>query len=317
MWIKNRCIIKLLFIYYIYKTDLIIIIMKKQLILSGIIALIFLGSSCQKEKAKQVSTTNQADKLKVNTLPVPTYVDLALIPRQPGEDFDTYLATFHGSSIYFVGPPVYDQAKYPNLVNGVPVFAKSMYGDNYATIDFENSGINGNVFGGTQGTMSITDFGAYHKDLENYFKAVDTWATTGMVGPDPLIYNYVKQSYPTSSGGILFFTGKVIRVTTGTHLAFADINYPLPGPTANSVPDLSIIVADNNNPHISYLLKGKNGQITSVKSGVDNNFIGGATLSASGTYIHTSGTGIYTVKATIIRPDGTTNNITVVNQDLS
>ncbi len=142
----------------------------------GVLTLFLALTSCKKETkiSTNAASTDNTSKLKTNTLPAPTYVDLALVARKPGENFDTYHATFHGSSIYLIGPLVYDQAKYPNLVNGVPGFGQSMYGDNYATVDYQNTGPDGNVFGGTQGTMSVTDLSAYHKDLESYFKAVDT-----------------------------------------------------------------------------------------------------------------------------------------------
>ncbi|MDN3582365.1 hypothetical protein [Mucilaginibacter flavus] len=235
-------------------------------------------------------------------------MDLALVARKPGENFDTYHATFHGSSIYLIGPLVYDQAKYPNLVNGVPGFGQSMYGDNYATVDYQNTGPDGNVFGGTQGTMSVTDLSAYHKDLESYFKAVDTQALSGN-GPIPLIYDYVKQSYPTSSGGILFFTGKVIRVTTGTHIAFADINYPLPAATPYTIPSTFINVPDPNNSSIHYFLQGDKGTISNGHIAYLNGtvYTNGPAIAVSGSYTQvTVGAGDFHSIGTIIRQDNTT-----------
>lgn len=294
--------------------------MKKQLLLLSVIALNFALSSCKKDIAAVNGDTKTTSKLKINTLPAPTYVDLALVPRQPGENYDTYHTNYHGSSIYVVGAPVYDAAKYPTLVNGIPAYAQSMYADNGASIDFQNTGTDGNVFQVTQTLFSYTDQTIIHKDEENYFKAVDQYDKLHDAGaPPPSIFNYVKTNYTSSNGGVLIFTGKIICVTTGSHYALSEINYPLPVSGNSTTIKPGFEVSDPLNPHITYLFNATSGkQYTSALVGVDYNYPAASTsVVTSVTAIQvTPGTPVWRVVGTVTRADGSFFNINFT-QDLS
>ncbi|QEC76784.1 hypothetical protein [Mucilaginibacter ginsenosidivorax] len=285
--------------------------MKKHLLLFGALALFVNLTSCKKEgsPATNSKVSEKETKLKVNTLPAPTYVDLALIARKPGENFDTYYASFHGSGVYVIAPFSYDAAKYPGLVNGVPCFGQSMYADNGASIDYQNTGIDGNVFQVTQTLFSYTDYSSIHSDMDKYFKAADAFRKSGATGTGPNIFDYVKNNYTSTNGSVIISVGKLIRVTTGSHWALAEINYPLPGQTPYTIPSTFINVPDPNNASIHYFLQGDKGLITSgnIEYLSNGSYTNGPAISVSGRYFPvTAGSSNYHSIGTVIRTDYST-----------
>jgi hypothetical protein len=286
--------------------------MKKHLLLLGAFALTMAVSSCKKENSDlAVKATSEAGKLKVNTLPQPTYYDLELIPRQPGENYDTYYANFHGSNVYIVGPPIYDQAKYPTLVNGVPCFGQSMYSTNEGVIEYQNTGADGNVFEVSQGHMLYTDYSKVNSDLDSYFKAEDAFQKFHNAGAqEPSIFSYVSNNYKSTSTSLdlYLFVGKVIRVTTGTHWALAEINYPLPPPSSTTNTSTKFLdgVPDPITGYI-YHIWGFNGLVNKVPDAI----------SVAGTYTPTTNPFVFNVNITIVRKDGTSFNYVGPTIDLS
>lgn len=287
--------------------------MKKQLLLLSATILIVGLTSCKKENSKVADSPGgkNGPKLTVNTLPAPTYNELYLIARKPGENYDTYYGTFHGSNVYVVGTPVYDYVRYPTLVNGVPCMAQSMYSDNEGTIDVLNTGPDGNVFQISQGHMSYTDYSQLHTDFDNYFKAQTTWIKAGATGVEPSIFSYVKRDYKssTSSSDPFLYVGKLIRVTTGSHWALAEIDYPLPSALPTGIPSTFIDVADPTNPAIHYFLQGDKGKISQGNIATQNSagsWSTGAAIDVSGLYTQvTPGTGDYHSWGSIVRLDHT------------
>ncbi|WP_184544053.1 hypothetical protein [Mucilaginibacter sp. FT3.2] len=285
--------------------------MKKNLLLFGALALFFHLTSCKKDIGKPAASTSTetGSKLKVNTLPAPAYNDLALIPRKPGENFDTYHGYFHGSSVYVVGPPVYDVSKYPTLVNGIPAYAQSMYADNGASIDFQNTGTDGNVFQVTQTQFAYTDRSAIQKDEESYFTAFNSWVQTDQSTAPPTIFTYVKPEYKSATGaGVSIYTGKIICVTSGVHFGLAEINYPLPAssPTPPATTTFLGGVLDPITGHM-YHVWGFNGIVNRVPDA----------LSIKGTYTPTSNRFIFNVNITIVKKDGTSFAFVGTTLDLS
>ncbi|GAA3971947.1 hypothetical protein [Mucilaginibacter dorajii] len=286
--------------------------MKKQLLLLGAIAL-FLGlTSCKKELAKTADVTKKDSKLSVNTLPAQTYNELTLIPRKAGENYDTYYTTFHGSNVYVTGNALYDQDKYPTLVNGQPCYAESMYSDNEGAIDFFNTGTDGNVFQISQGHWVYTDYTQMVTDFDNYFKAENTYIKNGATGVEPSIFTYVKDNYKSSSGSSLspyLYVGKLIRVTTGSHWAVAELEYPLPSALPVATPSTFIDVADPVNSAIHYFLQGVKGAISQGNIATRNasgSWSTGAAVDVSGLYFQvTPGSGNYHSMGSIVRPDKT------------
>lgn len=297
--------------------------MKKQLLLLSATILITGLTSCKKENSKLADSpgTKNGPKLIVNTLPAATYNELYLIARKPGENYDTYYGTFHGSNVYVVGTPVYDQVRYPTLANGVPCMAQSMYSDNEGTIDVVNTGPDGNVFQISQGHMLYTDYNQIHSDFYNYFNAENTWIKAGATGVEPSIFSYVKRDYKSSTSSLdpFLYVGKLIRVTTGSHWALAEIDYPKP--VASTVKptdgDLNVTIVDPLNPHDYYQLIGEKNQILFAIKLYDNIASTGVRVLASGMYARAQpGTVIYHFAGTAIRADGSTFTFNIT-EDLS
>ncbi|PWK78690.1 hypothetical protein LX99_01138 [Mucilaginibacter oryzae] len=282
--------------------------MTKKLFLFGAICLIAGLASCTKELAKTNNLpVSSGNIVKTNTSTAPTYVDMEIVPRKPGENFDTYHADFKGSSIYLIGPPVYNQAKYPVLVNGIPAYGQGMYGENFATIEYQNLGPDANVFEVSQTLFSYTDVTALHNDMETYLKAVNTWVKNNSTGAQPLISSYIKNSYTVSAGGVNIFTGKVIMVTTGSHVALADISYPLPSAATYGIPSTFIDVPDPANSSTHYFLQGTKGLISSGNVAYLSGtvYTNGPAITVSGSYTQvTPNSGDFHSVGTIIRLDG-------------
>ncbi|MFC0517260.1 hypothetical protein ACFFGT_23825 [Mucilaginibacter angelicae] len=289
--------------------------MKKQL-LWALMLLLAGFSSCQKDSFKPAATSNPApDKVKTNvTNPTYRYVDLVLQARKPGENFDTYMAQGFGPAPLIVtGTPSWNSDMYPVLQNGVPGV---QYGITAA--DGYNSAVTNDLGSGsfveTTGTFLGFNAAVFRADVASYnqkesiFEALFLNGTVP-TGLPPMISDYVKATY--DQPGIITTTGKVIRVTTGSHWAIATIDYPLPA-VSNASPSNPLFlggVTDPANPNKLYHVFGFGGKITKVSPDEAN--------SASGTYTATSNSFIYTVTITVVRKDGTSFTWTGNTIDLS
>jgi hypothetical protein len=287
--------------------------MKKQLLLLSATILIVGLTSCKKENSKVADSpgSKNGPKLTVNTLPAPTYNELFLIARKPGENYDTYYTTFHGSNVYVTGSPIYDQDKYPTLANGQPCYAQGMYSDNEGAIDFYNTGTDGNVFQISQGHWIYTDYTQMTTDFVNYFNAQNTFIKNGAIGVEPSIFNYVKDNYKSSSNSSLdpyIYIGKLIRVTTGSHWAVAEVNYPLPAAASTTHPTTIFLdgVPDPTTGYI-YHIWGYHGLVNRVPDA----------LSVGGSYTPTANPFVFNVNITIVRKDGSFFNYVGPTIDLS
>lgn len=292
--------------------------MKKQL-LWGILLLMAAFSSCKKDSFKPVNDeTGKGKSTKVNVVqPTYSYVDLVLQPRQPGETFDTYKTTWGTADIKLMGTPSWNTVKYPTLQNGVPAFGASYaayIGVN--TVDFNISGEE-DIITVSAASTSYFNFQAFHQDLNNFEGLLDQWhaANDSKPTPDlntyPLIHNYVKLSYTDPNSHMITTTGKLIRVTTGSHLAIATVDYPLPAAQGSSVnyPTFLGGVPHPENPNLYYTIFGTDGKITKTNDS--------GCKSASGTYTATSNKFIFIVNVTIVKNDGTIVTYTGQTVDLS
>ncbi|MEO7213126.1 hypothetical protein [Mucilaginibacter sp.] len=276
--------------------------MKKHLTLS---LSILLGLAACKKDAKvstpKVTPATGTHKT-VNTV-MPDYVDLTLIPRAPGQDFDTYRGYWNDCGIEVRGPVIYNTQKYPTLVNGVPVSTMSLTTyDGNSTVNYSNTGPDGSVFAVTQMYMGSTDFAQFHTDVKAYLQASDDYFAGGLQGAPPILASYVKDHY-TNASSTKTYVGKLIRVTTGSHLAVAKFDYVLPPAAAPAILPLprAAIIADGVDPHKSYQLIGANGKITEAAVAIDD-FANGGRVIATGSYTHTGGQFQYW--GTIITADG-------------
>lgn len=279
--------------------------MKKQL-LWGLLLFMAGFSSCKKDSFKPVNDESAKGKsTKVNTTqPTYTYADLTLQPRQPGENFDTYKGVWSGAEVKMIGTPSWYQAGYPTLVNGIPGLDAS-YG-----VYSNGNMISWNVAAGQDffilsiGTIVLPDLQAFQKDVDNYMKARDNYEKLGGQTQVPLASDYIKDSYTTGMGGYITVTGKLIRVTTGSHWALASINYPTPPPVTPPAPKFVGAVPDPNDNTLVYDVYGTNGNITITKifkNGAEQGMGGGF---ATGTYNLVGGT-VYHVSVTVYRANGT------------
>lgn len=290
--------------------------MKKQL-LWGMLLFMAGFSSCQKDSFKPAATSNPTPvKVKTNTTnPTYRYVDLVLQPRQPGENFDTYTAQGYGPApIIVTGTPSWNSDMYPVLQNGVPGVQSGISaatGYNSSVVNDPSSG----SFVMTTGTYTGFNAALFRSDVGSYNTAEATYEKQFLSGQvpagtlPPMIWNYVNKTY--DQPGIITTTGKIIRVTTGSHWAVATIDYPTPKPITSTVtiPNIDFQVTDPNHTSDTYFLKGVNGIIS-------NGTLRNAPIQATGSYTHTNGTGIYHYQGRIYRSDGTSFDFDIT-QDLS
>jgi hypothetical protein len=97
-------------------------------------------------------------------------------------------------------------------------------------------------------------------------------------------------------GRFISVTGKLIRVTTGSHWALASMNYPTPSPIPPaSAGKLLGGIYDPNNSSVIYEVYGSSGYVTSGSPNVK---------SVSGTYTKTSDPNVNIVTVKITRLDG-------------
>jgi hypothetical protein len=279
--------------------------MKKQL-LWGMLLLLTGFSSCQKDSFKNADQTSvgSKDKLRVAATNPGTYNELTLLARQPGENFDTYAGNWGGVSIKMQATPTWNHDQYPNLVNGVPCS-----GGGYTVGDLNQ--ITTSTAGGQDifivgvATATFTARQLFSNDMTTYVAALDAYfASHSSNSVIPQAYSYIKTTYSDGNPNPSFVqvSGKLIRITTGSHFAFASIDYPTPSPIPPaSAGKLLGGIRDPNNSSVIYEVYGSSGYVTSGSPNVK---------SVSGTYITTSNPNVNTVTVTITRLDGTSFQLT-------
>ncbi|TWJ03585.1 hypothetical protein JN11_01131 [Mucilaginibacter frigoritolerans] len=282
--------------------------MKKTTIIA--LAMLLGLSACKKD----ASTINQAPsaQVKARSLVVShNYVDLTLMPRAAGQNYDTYQGVWQGLQVTVLGPLSWNIQQYPTLVNGVPLVGASVStsigSDSY--ISEQNSGPDGNVFAGSEGVLEGGNYAQFQASLDNYYQALDNYFDANASGTPPLIGDYVNTSY-SSVPGFVVFTGKLIRVTTGSNVAIADIGYPLPTASTTTIPSTNFYISDPDQVHyasVNYALYGSNGV---CKNATIENSSTVVVISASYTYL---GNGIFQFWGTIIRTDGTSFSFNITD----
>jgi len=272
--------------------------MKKNLILS--LCMLGLLASCQKENKGVTSPPKVKLTSKHDASLPPTYTDLTLMSD------GSYEGVWNGCSIKVTNPS-WDQVKYPTLQNGVPVMAESISTyDGSSSVDVINSGTSGNVFQVAQiiGSLATTAFNStdFHSDVARYATAVNTWISGGQIGAVPDISSYILDTYTKTIGTdmVKSYTGKLIRVTTGSHLAIADMSYALPTAQTVAANPYSFPVYDAPN-NVTYVVSGSHNVITSGRNTQN-------TVSYTTTGVFSITGGVISATGTIIRANGTTFN---------
>ncbi|MBB6129275.1 hypothetical protein [Mucilaginibacter lappiensis] len=214
----------------------------------------------------KTNVTPDKAKQKVNVVDPGTVNELTLAPRQPGENFDTYLGSWGGVSVKMQGTPVWDHDKYPNLVNGVPCM-----GQGYGVGD--QNQITTSSAGGQDFFIVYVATASFDAYVLNFKSNVSSLASAynNMLPNSPIITmpvasDFVKVTYGDGSTGFVAVTGKLIRITTGTsHFAFATVGYPTPAPVLTTPPTtytMSFIYPAGSN--YEYDVNVTNGVITSI-----------------------------------------------------
>lgn len=231
----------------------------KNLFLLGLMAMMAGFTACKKDLVKTPDAAPATAKQKINVADPGTVNELTLVPRQPGENFDTYLGNWGGVSVKVQGTPSWDHDKYPNLVNGVPCT-----GVGYIVGD--QNQIAGSTAGGQSffivgvATATFSNQQAFINDLNSYNTAMDTYnrfIAAGSNATMPKASDYVKASYGGGSASYVQVPGKLIRITSGTsHFAFATITYPTPAPYGQPGATLKVITFDKDGYEYSVLYSG-------------------------------------------------------------
>ena len=187
--------------------------MKKNLTFS---LLMLLGLvACQKESTNvnNASTQQLSTGLMTpaSTQP-PNLVIMNLVSPNVWEGY------YNGSGVKVTGPLYYDMVKYPTVVDGISVVANeiSTY-DGASVITEVTSNTEGNAFAVSVPVLGGTPSPGFQTDFNNYMTLWNTWATTGANGVPPLLSASLKPSY-TTAGHSVTYTGKLIKVTTGSGL---------------------------------------------------------------------------------------------------
>lgn len=273
--------------------------MKKQLLL-GLMAITMGFSACKKDIAKAPEATPVKTKQKVNVVDPGTVIELTLAPRQPGENFDTYLGNWGGVSVKVHGTPSWNHDLYPNLVNGVPCTGVSYsVGDQNQISGSTAGGQDFFIVGVATATFSAHVLPTFNSDVSSYANAFNAYFVSQPANTTiPPASNFVMVNYGDGSTGYVYVTGKLIRITTGTsHFAFASVGYPTPVPPALDDANLMnyISITDPAFPSMHYELFCGYGYIYHTQL---------PNTKATGTYT-TAGT-VFHFVGTITRADGST-----------
>ncbi|QEM13591.1 hypothetical protein [Mucilaginibacter rubeus] len=280
--------------------------MKKQL-LWGVLLLAAGFSSCKKDSFKPVNDESAKGKsTKVNVAQPPSsYSDLVLQPRQPGETFDTYKCVFAGTEVKVMGTPTWNQSAYPTLVNGIPALGASYGVYTNANLILASTGVGQDFFSLSIFGINGLEWGTKFRDaLELYQYAVATY-TPSSGAPYPSPDTFIGSDF-TSHADTYTVTGKLIRVTTGSHWALATVDYPTPAPSSQVIVN-DIFFIQNN---IQYSLKISGNTITGVTSvaGIAPPFTQIPAKGASGSCIAIDHNANYNINVTVAMGDGSVVN---------
>lgn len=272
----------------------------KNLFLLGLMAMMAGFTACKKDLVKTPDAAPATAKQKINVADPGTVNELTLVPRQPGENFDTYMGNWGGVNVKVQGTPTWDHDRYPNLVNGVPCT-----GGGYSVGD--QNQIAGSTAGGQSffivgvATATFSNQQAFINDLNSYNTAMDTYnrfIAAGSNATMPKASDYVKASYGGGSASYVQVPGKLIRITTGTsHFAFATVGYPEPKIDGSNAQNIGYI-PDPTIPSVYYYLYVANGII--YRTDTPNTKVTG-TYTTSGPHLT-----IYHLVGTVTRADGST-----------
>lgn len=264
-------------------------------------------SSCQKDSFKPVNDESGKGKsTKVNVVqPTYTYADLALQPRQPGENFDTYKGIWSGQEVKVIGTPVWNQAAYPTLLNGIPATGASYDVYSNGNLITASTGVGQDFFALTVGVISGLEWGTkFREDLKKYETAVAAYDPSTSPPPVPSPGTFLPNTLYKDATSYTV-TGKLIRVTTGSHWALATVDYPTPAPSNQVITnDISFIKDD-----IQYSLKTSGNTIIGVSliNGTTPPYTQIPAKGASGTCIAVDQEN-YNINVTIILTNGTVVN---------
>lgn len=250
-------------------------------------------SACQKEST--VSTVTPLLTKKTGTqlqVPAATYYNTDYNAGPPV----SYTGSFHGCN-FSIGGIYYNSSLYPNLVNGVPLYGTIQPTDPGCSIDIVSTS-SGTIFSSwvTTAPAGSLDAGKkqYRTDLEKYFAAETKYQKGGGAVNAPSIFDYVKQDYGstgTSTGPTqpTVYTGKLIRITSGSNVAIGEITYPIPASTTSSaIGQGYILVLDPLDHTILYQVWGNNGKLTYSLIGSTPDQ--GASYQMTGTQLMSNGT---------------------------
>jgi hypothetical protein len=292
--------------------------MKKQLLL-GLMAIMACFAACKKENAKSPDAApDKAGKLKTNVITY-YYQDLVLQPRAPGVVYDTYTGYYGGVNIIVLGTPAWNTAEFPTPAVGMPLAGLSIGvpGGQNATLGVTlasqptTASIYDNIFAVTVGALGGFNSQAFFADFGSYRIAVDQF-DRNPTGSRPEVGNYVKENYSTSAS-LITTIGKLIWVSTGSHVAIAEVKYPYPKSAPVSTGQYIGTIADPSNPSVEYMLYGLNGTVTKMNvRGIPN-----SDKSETGTYTTTTNPYVNVVTATIVRPNGTSFTWSGTTYDLT
>ena len=273
--------------------------MKKNLVLS--LVMLTGLAACQKESS---NVNTKASNLNATIMKpaVGTQPNVAVMTLVAP---NTYQALWHGIGVQLTNP-AYDRGKYPTVVDGIPVYAESMsaYGSVAAVVNGVSTSGAGNVFSVWIPIIGGIPSPGFQSDADSYMQLWNNWFSGGSTGAEPQVASNVQTSY-TGEGSSVTYTGKVIKVTTGSGIALVDVTYPLPAAstTPPAINDLvqGFVITDPNNSSLSYYILGTKGIVTTAQPIAHS---GSGNLVANGSY--TIPAGITTAEGTVIRPDGST-----------
>jgi hypothetical protein len=234
--------------------------------------------SCQKETAKTL-TNGEAIKPSNSSVVRKTsfvtsndyyYIDLDLLPRASGENFDTFHCLWNDADI-FVTNVNWDGATYPTVYTGTNTSIQP-------TIDYiTQSGMTGTLFTVTIPTLcGAPNFTNLHADIDRYVTAMSY--TNIVANGLPNSGDYIANDYGNSNCPQTTFKLKLIKSTTSaTGYAVAVLDYP----SVYHVPNVTTVQGYITSNGTNYYVSGIHGAVTGV-------IVGNNTVQATGSYGYVS-----------------------------
>lgn len=269
-------------------------------------------TACKKDMVKTPDATPAKARQKTGAITY-AYVDLTLQPRNPGDVTDTYSGFYGAAKIIVQGTPAWNLNEFPTPAVGMPLVGLSIsaapgYNANIITPPTtETVGIYDNAFAVAVGELGSFNYTAFFGDFSQFRSALDAFEANPGIVTRPNVGNFVGSNYAGSSK-IVVTSGKLIWVSTGSHIAIGEIKYPYPKSTATAPSiNTAIFVTDPLNSNIVYALQGIEGIL---KSG----YISGGTgvaITVTGSYTPV-GNSEYHATGVITRVDNTTFSFDVI-----